>query len=153
MDKRKEEIAEKIKAVKYAPFNYGNPDCLVGHQMQDFVFIKIAEELLPLIEQYEKQAIKEFTEKLHDKLDFSIDYMSTFDFDDLIDKTFLESKTMRKRLCTEVCQENAKLKAENESLQRLLSLIDDCPKEVLLNVDKSIEYIKNNYRVINVQKE
>ena len=34
------------------------------------------------------------------------------------------------------------LKLENESFQRLLSLVEDCPKEMLLDVDKHLEYLK-----------
>ena len=37
------------------------------------------------------------------------------------------------------CEE---LKLENESFQRLLSLVDDCPKEMLLDVDRHLEYLK-----------
>lgn len=38
-------IATTIKSVKYAPFNEGTPDYVVGNQLPDFVFDLIAKEL------------------------------------------------------------------------------------------------------------
>ena len=45
MKKQLEEMANIIKTVKYAPFNYGEPTYTVGVQMADFVFDLIAKAL------------------------------------------------------------------------------------------------------------
>lgn len=59
MNKQIEEMANIIKAVKYAPFNYGEPTYTVGVQMADFVFDLIAEALYNAGYHNEKETARE----------------------------------------------------------------------------------------------